>query len=74
MNQRRRMLDDEAGHYRALKSKLRAAGCRRDSSSGSHYRTVAKLIRIAHTNSSDALSLIFLDSKARLSSQVKSPE
>jgi len=68
------MLDDDAGHYRALKSKLRAAGCRRDSSSGSHYQTVAKLIRIAHTNSSDVLSLIFLGLKARLSSQAKSLE
>lgn len=70
MNQRRRMPDDDAGHYRALKCKLHAAGRCRDSSSGSHYRT-AKLIRIARINddASQVLS-IFLDLKARLSSKI----
>lgn len=69
MNQRWRMPDDGAGHYRALKCKLHAAGRCRDSSSGSHYRTAARLIRIAHINRNDASRLlsIYLNSRVRLS-------
>lgn len=52
------MPDDDAGHYRALKCKLHAAGRRRDSNSGSHYRIAAKLIRIARINENDTSRLL----------------
>lgn len=39
--------DDDAGYYPALKCKPHAAGCPRDSNSGSHY---CKLIRILRIN------------------------
>lgn len=73
MNQRRRMPDDDAGHYRALKCKLHAAGRRRDSSSGSHYRVAARLIRIVYINGNDAsrrLSIFLESYLVELSSRI----